>query len=87
MASALEERGNMILITTNSSYPLHLYLLDDGEEFFIHHETWDKETVRQPRIIPAGQMFYEVMIKKEIHKDGNIGQCINDPSYLRGGKI
>ena len=84
MASQVEG-DNTITIHVNSSYKLHFYLLDEGEEFYVHHETWDKETVRQPRIIPTGHMFYEVIIKKEKYKDGSTEDCNDEPAYIRGG--
>ena len=85
MASNIE--GDRALqVHLNSSFCLHLYLLDEGEEFYVHHEYWDMETTREPRIIPTGHMFYEGIIKKEKYKYGST-ECSDDPYYLRGGNL
>ena len=78
--------GNSITVFLNNSFPLQLYLLDEGEEFFMHQDIWPKETLRQPRIIPSGLMYYDTVIEKEIYRDQTT-QCNSDPSYNRAGML
>ena len=76
---------NIISVQLNNSFQLQLFLLDEGEEFYLYHEIWDKANIRQPNIIPSGLMFYDVTIQKESYKDETV-ECYSNHHYKRGGK-